>query len=473
MVSSTIGAEPVFTIEVVVILEKWPGGAPLQGCETYALFIGKPRSESRLPVSQFFMANRRQDYFTSTAGSHLGSKNMITGNNMKKQLLSLSRDHLNAIALKLGVHNFRRAKKKEVADLLSTHPDTKSVAELVEVFGGKRSTHRIKGALKWTIAVIIIPVVFLMITEYRSELREQSAAEKAKTRDRNIISEVMRHQDSSFADFKQQMFLMLAEPDSASRQRYIQLGQAMLVDDIVTNSIDSTYVYIGMGDFQNALFHLRSASAMPIADTTMAEIMGLKAAIYVELGDTQNAHILADSVININSNSGMAWLVTGYVHYRLRRLDTALRSFDRSLSLLGGSAPIWLLKGITLSAMGRFENAVIAFDSAGRYSLNSNESIEAWYRQAECNIFAGKPERALRCYDSIIKYDSANWTAWYGAGLAYVLLGDIREAKTKASVAMRLSPDSNMVKKLIDYISKKEKGEMDGIPIVIDHDFFE
>ena len=118
------------------------------------------------------------------------------------------------------------------------------------------------------------------------------------------------------------------------------------------------------------------------------------------------------------------------------------------LGCAGQEARRWNNEGVALIQLGRYEEALKAYDKA--IELNPNDAVTWCNKGVVLRVF-GRYEEALKAYDKAIELKPDLAEAWYGKGCVYFLKGDKRNALENLSKAIELNPISKEE-------AKKDKG---------------
>lgn len=118
-------------------------------------------------------------------------------------------------------------------------------------------------------------------------------------------------------------------------------------------------------------------------------------------------------------------LLKGYSLSALGRYEEALRSFDRALSITDKFADPWVGKGLALQHCGRMEEALACFEKA--VSLNVR-SFVSWNNKAGCLIDMGRFVEALACAEESLRLDATVAQPWLYKGDALSKLKRYPEA---------------------------------------------
>ena len=98
----------------------------------------------------------------------------------------------------------------------------------------------------------------------------------------------------------------------------------------------------------------------------------------------------------------------------------------------------WCTKGYSLAALGRFEEAVAAYD---RTVTLKPDYTDAWVGRGTTLAALGRFEEAVADYDHAIALKPDDTIAWHGRGALLATLGRRKEAVASFDRAIALKPD--------------------------------
>jgi serine/threonine protein kinase len=98
----------------------------------------------------------------------------------------------------------------------------------------------------------------------------------------------------------------------------------------------------------------------------------------------------------------------------------------------------WNLKGISLSSLGRYEEAIQCHEKALQMKPKSNRD---WICMGSCFDAQGKYNGSIACYDKAIEIDPSRIEAWYNKGAALNRLNRYDEAIQCCDKALEINPE--------------------------------
>ena len=149
-----------------------------------------------------------------------------------------------------------------------------------------------------------------------------------------------------------------------------------------------------------------------------AEELGEKA---ITLGDTMG-HVLLMSVFSIKSQN-----------------DKSMAEGEKALALIPNNLNLNLFFGVTLSRVGRHEEAIERIKKAIR--LNPHHQPFYFWILGMCYWHAGMIEKAIEYHERFVKQVPNNLQSWLELAGLYVQVDRDEEAKKAAKEVYRIAPD--------------------------------
>ena len=142
--------------------------------------------------------------------------------------------------------------------------------------------------------------------------------------------------------------------------------------------------------------------------------------------------ILNERLLMINFSDSSAWNNKGNALRNLGRYEEAIRAFDVSIEFDSRSAVTWYNKGVALYDLKRYEEAVECFGKAT--GLDPSYS-KAWYAKGLAVASQAKYKEAIKAFDAAIKINPQCIKAWRTKAVALRALGHDFEADVASAVA--------------------------------------
>ncbi len=134
---------------------------------------------------------------------------------------------------------------------------------------------------------------------------------------------------------------------------------------------------------------------------------------------------LEDSLHQIEDFSHESWSNRGISLSNLGRHEEAIKSYDRAISFKPDDHESWSNRGISLSNLGRYEEAIESYDRA---ISSKPDDYEAWNNRGISLGDLGRYEEAIESYDRAISSKPDDYEAWYNRAVSLTNLGRYEEA---------------------------------------------
>ena len=137
-------------------------------------------------------------------------------------------------------------------------------------------------------------------------------------------------------------------------------------------------------------------------------------------------------------------LILSYIancYYFNKNLNETLQYFDKTIETDPQFAEAWYNKAIVLGEVGRYEEAITAYDTA--FSINpQTEHAEAWCNKGTAFLHLGRYEEAITAYDTALSINSnlENAGVWNSIGVSLFNLGRCEDAIEAYDKAAEISP---------------------------------
>lgn len=118
------------------------------------------------------------------------------------------------------------------------------------------------------------------------------------------------------------------------------------------------------------------------------------------------------------AKTAVEWYNEGYDLDKLGRYEEAIKAYDKALGIDPTLKEAWHNKGVTLANLGRYEEAIDAFDKALEIDPTYKWAKWAWYNKGSDFGCLGRYEEAMRCYDKALEIDSNHEEESYNKDLA-------------------------------------------------------
>jgi len=131
------------------------------------------------------------------------------------------------------------------------------------------------------------------------------------------------------------------------------------------------------------------------------------------------------------------WIDKGLSLSALERFDEAARGFERAIAIQGGNAVAWNGKGSALQRLGRRDEALASFEEA---LVRNPRYPAAWRNKGVCLSDLGRPDEAFKCLDQGVALDPDSAAGWNDKAACLKKEGRYREALGCLQEAIALDP---------------------------------
>lgn len=138
-----------------------------------------------------------------------------------------------------------------------------------------------------------------------------------------------------------------------------------------------------------------------------------------------------------NPKDAEGWYTKGYNLARLGKYDEAIKAYDDAIKLDPGYVNAWYAKGNNLNNLGRYDEAINAYDEAIRLDPKYEN---AWYAKGFNLKKLERYDEAIKAYDEAIRLDPKDAKAWCAKGNVLDMQGKYDAAIENYDEAIRLDP---------------------------------
>jgi len=139
----------------------------------------------------------------------------------------------------------------------------------------------------------------------------------------------------------------------------------------------------------------------------------------------------------IEQTAAVSWLNQGIALGSLGKYDEAIQAFDKAIEINPQYEAAWYLKGAALNRWGMYSDAVQAYDKVIEINPR-NES--AWHGKGITLGNLGKYDEAVQAFDKAIEINPKNAVGWYLKGAALDRQGKVLEAIQACNNATEINP---------------------------------
>ena len=175
-----------------------------------------------------------------------------------------------------------------------------------------------------------------------------------------------------------------------------------------------------VGDKRIAICHYNTARAYAILDKNEDALEHYRHALDA-----------SPRLVQAHNNIGMLLNQSGH-------FEEAEEHFKKAIKIDGLFAPAYYGLGVALQSMGDHVNAAFAYQKALTFNP---ESYPAWINLGLVCHSIENYEVAINCYKEAIGISNIDAEAFYNLGLAHMGAGDLKQAATAFSDALKIKPD--------------------------------
>ena len=180
------------------------------------------------------------------------------------------------------------------------------------------------------------------------------------------------------------------------------------------------------------------------------------------LGKYEEAIEAFDKVIDMDPSNSYAWNNKGYALNNLGRYEDGLQAFAKALEMDHNNIDAWNNKAWALNNLERYEDALLASEKALEIDPNNflasgnkiiallglsinnieSDSPDAWFSKGfELNNM-GKYQEAIEAFDRVVDMDPSNTAAWNNKGYALINLGRYEDGLQACEKALEIDPNN-------------------------------
>jgi tetratricopeptide (TPR) repeat protein len=144
--------------------------------------------------------------------------------------------------------------------------------------------------------------------------------------------------------------------------------------------------------------------------------------------------------INLSGYNATAWLTKGSALVDLGRYEEAITAFDQAIDINPDDHAALYNKGVALDKLGRYEDAITAYDQALAIKPDKHAAIN---NKGVALGKIGRYEDAIAAYDQALAIKPDKHAALYNKGIAFGKLDRYEEAITAFDQAIDINPDDH------------------------------
>ena len=112
----------------------------------------------------------------------------------------------------------------------------------------------------------------------------------------------------------------------------------------------------------------------------------------------------------------------------LNDFEKALICFNKVSEIDDTDPDVWNEKGTVLNMLGKSEEALAAYDKSIELCLDDADDSNTWASKGNTLLGLQRYDEAIECYNHALKVDTNNAIILNNKGVAYMELGDFRDA---------------------------------------------
>jgi len=141
----------------------------------------------------------------------------------------------------------------------------------------------------------------------------------------------------------------------------------------------------------------------------------------------------------VEAKTAAEWYNEGVDLGQLGKYEEAIKAYDEALKINPQLVEAWNNKGAALSDIGRNDDAIKAIDQA----LKINPQYAgAWYNKGGALYDLGRNQEAIKAYDQALKINPQYADAWINKGIALDELKRYEEAIKAFDEALKINPQN-------------------------------
>jgi tetratricopeptide (TPR) repeat protein len=173
---------------------------------------------------------------------------------------------------------------------------------------------------------------------------------------------------------------------------------------------------------------------------------------------------MLETAVSFDPENDFLWSERSAALYQLGKLEEALVSADRCLSLSSGSSDAWFWKGSIHVRRGLLQEAAECFEDA--LEIDQDNEL-AWLMLGWTERAKGDLSKAKACYDRVLDLCPELSLGYVERGLTFVKAGDLESAQSDLMRALDLDPGNPRASDLLRSMGADLPDEGDGVIVEI------
>jgi TolB-like protein/Flp pilus assembly protein TadD len=166
--------------------------------------------------------------------------------------------------------------------------------------------------------------------------------------------------------------------------------------------------------------------------------------------DRARAEVLVRHALDIDPNNALGHYVMGYVFRSQNRLEDAFNQYQTAINLNRNLIGAVQGMGQTLNLLGRPEEAIPYIEKSLRLDPRVPSLAGRLYQLGLAHMLLGRVHEAINIYRRALTENPKLWFLHFALAAALGLKGDLEEARSELAEALRLKPEYDTLKKLVD-----------------------
>ena len=208
------------------------------------------------------------------------------------------------------------------------------------------------------------------------------------------------------------------------------------------------------GDRDNAILHMEQCSRLSGGDPNLRVRLG---EMHLSQGNTGLAHWQAKQAIRSHRETPAAWALQGDVLSRQGRLDEAMVSYHRALSLQKNYPHVQLVLADIYRQRRRPRRVLSTLDSLVSELPPGDVPQQVLYLQGLAFKELQRYDDAVTALSAAVQQAEPNVELLYHLGEAELLSGDVTNARLAVQAALARVPNHEPSRKLRDNISRHQQ----------------
>ncbi len=175
-------------------------------------------------------------------------------------------------------------------------------------------------------------------------------------------------------------------------------------------------------------------------------------------GNLEVAIQIYDQALELKPDLAEVWNNRGVALTRLQRYHEAIASYESAIQLRDHYADAWNNRGVALGKLHHYDAAILSYQKAIEFKPNY---MDAWNNRGFALAKVQKYDEAISAYNKAAKIRPDFYRIWYNKARCYAVQGHVELSLENLKRAIRLNPDAcqKLVKREPDFdpIRQNEK----------------